>query len=74
MAPGGDLVSFKEDCSGKGDEFLKAEEDNIRFVLAGIILGLEYLNKLGIILNDLKLENILIDKDGYPLITDFGLV
>ncbi len=68
------MVSFTEDCSGKGAEFQKSEEENIRFILAGIILGLEYLHKIGIIMNDLKLENILIDKDGYPIITDFGLV
>jgi len=46
----------------------------VRFILAGVILGLEYLHKIGIVLNDLKLENILIDKQGYPVLTDFGLI
>jgi serine/threonine protein kinase len=49
------LISFTNDNSGKGTVFEKPDEDNVRFVLAGIILGLEYLHKLGIVLNDLKL-------------------
>ena len=55
MAHGGDLISFAEDCSEKGSAFSKSGEGNIRFVLAGVILGLEYLHKIGIVLNDLKL-------------------
>jgi len=27
----------------------------LRFILAGVILGLEYLHKIGIVMNDLKL-------------------
>ena len=37
-------------------------------------MGLEYLHKIGIVHNDIKLENVLIDKDGYPVITDFGFI
>lgn len=55
LAHGGDLISFTEDSSRKGAAFSKFDEENIRFVLAGIILGLEYLHKMGIFLNDLKL-------------------
>ena len=55
IAHGGDLISFTDGSSGKEAAFEKPNEDNVRFVLAGIILGLEYLHRLGIVLNDLKL-------------------
>ena len=55
LAHGGDLISFTEDSSGKGAAFSKPDEESVRFVLAGIILGLEYLHNIGIVLNDLKL-------------------
>lgn len=38
-----------------------------------IILALEALHKQEIIFRDLKPANIVIDKDGHVLLTDFGL-
>ena len=32
-----------------------------------------FANQLGIIYRDIKLENILLDKDGHVVLTDFGL-
>jgi serine/threonine protein kinase len=32
------------------------------------------LHSLEVVYNDLKLENILINNDGYPCLTDFGLI
>lgn len=42
-------------------------------VLDGILNGLEYLHNLGIIHNDLKADNILVNKHGSARIIDFGL-
>lgn len=43
-------------------------------VLAGIILGLEYIHKHKLIYCDLKVDNVLIDELGYPLLSDFDLI
>lgn len=48
-------------------------EDRTRFYGAEIISALAYLHSQGIIYRDLKLENLLLDKDGHIKITDFGL-
>lgn len=47
--------------------------DLVKFYLAEIAVGLDYLHTCGIIFRDLKLENILIDKFEHALISDFGL-
>lgn len=48
-------------------------EDRSRFYGAEIILALAYLHEHDIIYRDLKLENLLLDKDGHIKIADFGL-
>ena len=49
------------------------EEDEARFYIAELILGIEHLHKLDIIYRDLKPENILISEDNHIKLADFGL-
>lgn len=48
--------------------------ETVRFYSAQIALAIGYLHEKDVIHRDLKLENILIDKDGYLKLADFGLV
>jgi len=51
----------------------KFKEAEVRIYIAEIVLALAHLHKNGIIYRDIKLENILLDKDGHIALTDFGL-
>ena len=48
-------------------------EEQTKFIAASIILGLEAMNKQGIMHKDIKPGNILFDQRGYLKISDFGL-
>nr|XP_014348563.1 PREDICTED: RAC-beta serine/threonine-protein kinase [Latimeria chalumnae] len=48
-------------------------EDRARFYGAEIVSALEYLHSRNVVYRDIKLENLMLDKDGHIKITDFGL-
>ena len=48
-------------------------EEQTKFFMACIILGLEYIHSNNIIHRDIKPENLVCDDKGYIRITDFGV-
>lgn len=48
-------------------------EEQTKFIIASIFIGLEYLHKNGIIHRDIKPENIVFDNKGYCRVTDLGI-
>lgn len=65
---GGELFSVLHTTTGDG-----VSNVDSKFYSAGIILAVEYLHSKNIAYRDMKPENCLIDKLGYPKVVDFGL-
>jgi serine/threonine protein kinase len=51
----------------------KFSESKVKFYAACIVIALYYMHCKGIVYRDLKPENVILDKDGYLKITDFGI-
>lgn len=67
LVQGGELFSLLHQTSYDG-----ISEKDAKFYAAGILEGLSHMHRRHIIYRDLKPENVLIDKEGYPVIIDFG--
>ncbi|SJX64225.1 related to serine/threonine protein kinase [Sporisorium reilianum f. sp. reilianum] len=63
---GGDL-RFHLDRTGN------MSEDVVRFYVAELALGLDYLHRLQIVHRDLKPDNVLLDEKGHAHLTDFNI-
>lgn len=48
------------------------KEETAKFYAASVVLCFEYMHERNIVYRDLKPENLLLDKDGYLKIVDFG--
>lgn len=64
---GGDLFTHIKKSKG-------FTEEQCKFMIACIVLGLGHLHNQGYIYWDLKPENILLDRKGFIYVGDFGLV
>lgn len=64
-SPGGDLMTHIHTSI--------FSEKQARFYSSCVLLGLEFLHQNKIVYRDLKLDNLLMDADGYVRIADFGL-
>jgi CRP-like cAMP-binding protein/tRNA A-37 threonylcarbamoyl transferase component Bud32 len=64
---GGELFSVLHHAKGDG-----IPDKSAQFYGAGIILAIAHLHSKNIAYRDMKPENCLIDKDGYPKLVDFG--
>lgn len=52
---------------------MKFREKETRFVVACIVLALEYIHSKGYLHRDIKPENLVFDQNGYLHVTDFGI-
>ncbi|KAG7266116.1 hypothetical protein CRUP_028118 [Coryphaenoides rupestris] len=71
-------VCFVMEYSAGGDLMMHIHTDvftepRAMFYSACVVLGLQFLHDHKIVYRDLKLDNLLLDKDGYVKIADFGL-
>jgi serine/threonine protein kinase len=53
--------------------FKRFHEDLARFYAAEIILAVNFVHKCGIVHREIKPQNVLLDKDGYCKLADFGM-
>jgi hypothetical protein len=72
LAPGGELFDIIHVEDGERGWISGIAEEFGLFYSAVIADTLAFMHRQKYVYRDLKPENVLIDKDGYPVITDFG--
>jgi serine/threonine protein kinase len=65
LVPGGDLLQLIQKVK-------RLDVESTQFYASNIVLSLQYLHLKHIIFRDLKSSNLLVDKDGYLKLVDFG--
>ncbi|KAM9955377.1 hypothetical protein ACTFIR_011815 [Dictyostelium discoideum] len=60
------------DCGSLLDSLKTLDEHEAKNIIAQIVNGLEFIHSCGIIHRDLKLDNLIFDKNGIIKIVDFG--
>ena len=65
--PGGDL---RYQLNNRVTPFT---EEEVRFMIACILCGVEYIHSKGVVHRDIKPENLVFDAFGYLALTDFGI-
>ncbi|GAX28307.1 hypothetical protein FisN_27Hh038 [Fistulifera solaris] len=68
FVPGGELFSILNNDDGR----IKIHEDRARFYLLGIADALAHLHQKKYVYRDLKPENVMLDRFGFPKLIDFG--
>lgn len=72
LAPGGELFDVIHRQNADGFWISGMNEACAKFYTAVIADTIAFMHKQKFLYRDLKPENVLIDKDGYPTLTDFG--
>lgn len=66
LVQGGELNDFR-------DEHVRFSEEMTKFYAIQIIDAIRYLHENDIVHRDLKLENLLVKRNGYLVLIDYGL-
>ena len=72
LAPGGELFDIIHRQDDEGEWVSGIGEASAKFYAAVVADTIAFMHRQKYVFRDLKPENVLIDKDGYPVITDFG--
>jgi hypothetical protein len=72
LVPGGELFDIIHRQDHQGEWVSGIGEGSSKFYAAVVADTIAFMHRQKYVYRDLKPENVLIDKDGYPVITDFG--